>query len=292
MKVLITGAEGQLGVDLVDAFRAHQVHPTTYEELDVTRADQVQETLRAFGPDVVVNATAWTDVDGCELDEKQAHETNALGPWWLARACADVDAELVTISTDYVFDGSLPLDWQGQPRPRTEFDPVDPLNAYGRAKAAGEALVRQALDRHYIVRTAWLSGARGNNFIRTMLRLAREHEPVTVVDDQFGSPTFTRDLADAIVELAGSGLYGTWNRTNSGTCSWFDLAEASFDLAGLSVDLRRQSSTALARRAPRPAWSVLSSQHATLAGLTPLRPWREGLERLLDELGDLDTDAP
>lgn len=284
MKVLITGAGGQLGLDLIDAFGDHDATALTRQQLDVADQTVVSQAVDGLRPDLVVNAAAWTDVDGCEADEDRAHRVNALGPWWLARACADIGAELVTFSTDYVFDGAAPLDGQGQPRPLTEFDPVDPINAYGRSKAAGETLVRQALDRHYIVRTAWVCGARGNNFVRTMLRLAREREHLAVVDDQIGSPTFTRDLAAATVELAGSGLYGTWNRTNNGQCSWHDLAGATFELGGLDVDLRRQPSSALDRPAPRPAWSVLSATHASAAGLSSLRDWRSGLANLVDEL--------
>lgn len=285
MKVLITGAGGQLGLDLVDAFADHDVAALTRQQLDVADQTAVSQAVDGLRPDLVVNAAAWTDVDGCEADEDRAHRVNALGPWWLARACADIGAEFVTFSTDYVFDGSAPLDGQGQPRPLTEFDPVNPINAYGRSKAAGETLVRQALDRHYVVRTAWVCGARGNNFVRTMLRLARERDYLAVVDDQMGSPTFTRDLAAATVELAGSGLYGTWNRTNSGHCSWYELAGAVFEEAGLDVDLRRQPSSALDRPAPRPQWSVLSDRHAGHAGLEPLPSWRDGLTALRNELG-------
>ena len=286
MKVLITGAGGQLGLDLLDAFAEHEVTGLSRAELDIADPAQVRDAITSVRPAVVVNAAAWTDVDGCERDTDRAHRVNALGPWWLARSCASAGAELVTISTDYVFDGLAPLDSSGEPRPLTEFDPIAPLNAYGRSKAAGETLVRQALDAHYIVRTAWVCGGRGGNFVRTMLRLARERDHVAVVDDQVGSPTFTRDLADGIVELAGSGLYGTWNRSNAGSCSWFDLAATTFQRAGLEVDLRRQPSSALERPAPRPSWSVLSEQHAVAAGLCRFPTWDDGLERLLSELGE------
>ena len=286
MKVLVTGAGGQLGLDLLDAFEGHQVTGPSHADLDVADPAQVREAIVSMRPDVVVNAAAWTDVDGCEGDTDRAHRVNALGPWWLARSCASVGAELVTISTDYVFDGSAPLASTGKPRPLTEFDAVAPLNAYGRSKVAGEALVREVLDAHYIVRTAWVCGARGGNFVRTMLRLGRERDHVSVVDDQVGSPTFTRDLAASIAELAGSGLHGTWNRTNTGSCSWFDLAAATFERAGLEVDLRRQPSSGLMRPAPRPSWSVLSDQHAVAAGLHRLPDWEDGLERLLTELGE------
>ena len=288
MKVLLTGAGGQLGRDLVDAFA--EVTPGVgdlvaieHGNLDVADEVAVSGAVEAYRPEVVVNAAAWTDVDGCESDPGRAHRVNALGPWWLARACERQGARLITVSTDYVFSGVAPLDGTGQPRAWTEFDPIEPLNAYGRSKAAGEQLVRATLAEHHIVRTAWVSGARGRNFVATMLRLARERGRVSVVDDQIGSPTCTRDLARAIVELAGSDRYGTWNRTNSGHCSWYDLAAAIFELAQVDVELTAQPSSALQRPAPRPAWSVLDATHAESAGLTVLPHWHDGLTRLLAE---------
>jgi len=289
MRVLLTGAGGQLGRDLMEAFAATSAGPADliaieHRHLDVSDEVAVREAVDAYRPEVVVNATAWTDVDGCEGDPARAHRVNALGPWWLARACARRGARLVTISTDYVFSGVAPVDGAGQRRGWTEFDAIDPINAYGRSKAAGEQLVRQTLAEHHIVRTAWVSGARGSNFVATMLRLARERGRVAVVDDQFGSPTCTRDLAAAIVELAGSDHFGTWNRTNAGWCSWYDLAAAVFELTGVEVELTAQPSAALERPAPRPAWSVLDATHAQTAGLRAMPDWRDGLERLLAEL--------
>jgi dTDP-4-dehydrorhamnose reductase len=216
---------------------------------------------------------------------------NALGSWWVARACDLVGATMVMLSTDYVFEGVARRSADGSPRPWTEFDPIAPLNAYGRSKAAGEQLVRQALREHHVVRTAWVCGARGGNFVRTMMRVGRERGEARVVDDQVGSPTFTRDLAPALREVAVSGRHGTWNRTNRGACSWYELAAATFELAGLDVDLAPMSSDALERPAPRPAYSVLSDVHATTAGLTPLPHWRDGLRALLAELGDAGVAA-
>jgi dTDP-4-dehydrorhamnose reductase len=284
--VLVTGAGGQLGRDLLDVFADHGVVGLTRAELDVADEAAVVAAVRDHAPTLVVNAAAWTDVDGCEADPMRAHQVNALGPWWLARACRDVDATLVTLSTDYVFPGVAPRDAAGRPRGFTEFDPVDPINVYGRSKAAGEQLVRATLPAHHVVRTAWVNGARGRNFVRTMLRIARERGEVRVVDDQVGSPTFTRDLAAAIRQLAVSGRYGTWHRTNTGSCSWYDLAAATFELAGLDVQLSPQPSSALERPAPRPAWSVLDDTHALASGLDALPSWRDGLRALLDELGE------
>ena len=290
MKVLVTGAGGQLGLDLLDAFADVEVVGLTRSALDVTDATAVEVAVAEVAPDVVVNTAAWTAVDACEDDEDRAHHVNALGPWWLAQACARHGATLVHLSTDYVFSGPAPLGPGGEPRGWTEFDPVRPANAYGRSKAAGEALVRETLDRHHLVRTAWVAGARGSNFVTTMLRLGRERGQVSVVTDQVGSPTFTRDLAVAIREVVDAGIatgrYGTVNRTNAGRCSWFELAEAVFELAGLDVEVAPTTSAAFARPAARPEWSVLDDRHARTQGLSPLPHWRDGLARMLGELGE------
>lgn len=291
MSVLIAGARGQLGLDLVDAFADHTVLALGSTELDITDEAAVSEAVHGAAPALVINAAAWTDVDGCEADPQRAHRVNAVGPWWLARACARVGATLVHVSTDYVFDGSTPLGPGGRPRGWTEFDPVAPINTYGRSKAAGEQLIREALPAHHIVRTAWVNGARGSNFVKTMLRVGRERDVVRVVDDQTGSPTFTRDLAASIRELAVTGRYGTVNRTNSGSCTWYDLAAATFELAGVEVDLQRQGSDALDRPAARPGWSVLDATHASSIGFSPLAGWREGLAHLLHELEAQGSDA-
>ena len=285
MKVLITGAGGQLGLDLLDAFADHETVGLTRAELDVTDEALVAEAVASLLPALVINAAAGTDVDGCESDPDGAHRVNALGPWWLARACEREGATLVTFSTDYVFDGSAPAGPDGAPRGHSEHDRVAPLSVYGRTKAAGEQLVRETLREHHIVRTAWVSGARGRNFVRTMLRLADQGDPVRVVDDQTGSPTTTRDLAAAVRALAVTGRYGTVHLVNEGVATWFDVAAAVFALAGREVDLSPQSSSAIARPAPRPAWSVLDTTHARTIGIGPLPHWHVALGRLLDELG-------
>ena len=285
MKVLITGAGGQLGLDLVDAFPDHDVVGLTRAQLDVSDEASVADAVASLRPQLVINAAAATDVDGCEADPVGAHRGNALGPWWLARACEREGATLVTFSTDYVFDGVAPSGAGGLPRGFVEQDPVAPLSVYGRSKAAGEQLVRETLPEHHIVRTAWVSGARGRNFVRTMLRLADGDSPIRVVDDQTGSPTTTRDLAAAVRQLAVSGRYGTVHLVNDGTATWFDVAAAVFEEAGRSVDLGPQPSGAMQRPAPRPAWSVLDTTHARALGLAPLPHWRDALGRLLDELG-------
>ncbi len=285
MRVLVTGAAGQLGLDLLDAFADHDVIGMTRAQLDVGDEAAVAEAVATLRPQLVINAAAVTDVDGCESDPDGAHRGNALGPWWLARACERTGATLVTFSTDYVFDGVAPIGPGGLERGFVEHDPVAPLSVYGRSKVAGERLVRETLREHHIVRTAWVSGARGHNFVRTMLRLAQGDGPVRVVDDQTGSPTTTRDLAAAVRELAVSGRYGTVHLVNEGSATWFDVAQAVFAEIGSVVDLGPQPSSAITRAAPRPAWSVLDTTHASAMGIGPLPHWRDGLGRLLDELG-------
>lgn len=287
MRTVVTGAAGQLGRQVLDSWRDEDVTGLTRDELDVTDEGAVLATITELSPEVIVNCAAWTAVDACEEDPERAHRVNALAPWWLARAARVVGARLVHVSTDYVFGGEAPTGPGAEQRGWTEFDRIDPRSVYGRSKAAGEQLVRSTLPEHHIVRTAWVCGAHGGNFVRTMLRLADGGGPVRVVDDQFGSPTFTADLAVALRELAGSDRYGTWHRTNSGRASWYELAAATFELAGRDVDLGPQPSSALDRPAPRPPWSVLDDTHATTAGLRPMPSWREGLRDMLAELGEL-----
>jgi dTDP-4-dehydrorhamnose reductase len=287
VRLLVTGGGGQLARDVVRACPHDHVVSLSRAELDVTDEAAVVAAVRDHAPDAVINTAAMTDVDGCEADPDQAHAVNALGPWWLARACRGVDATLVHVSTDYVFDGAAPRDGDGAPRPWVEPDMLAPRSVYGRSKAAGEQLVRETLPDHVIVRSAWLAGAGGGNFVRTMLRVGRERDEVRVVDDQVGSPTFTADLAPALRHLAVARRTGTYHVANEGRASWFELAAATFELAGIDVDLVAQPSTALDRPAPRPAWSVLDTRHARLSGVPALPWWRDGLTRLLDELDEL-----
>jgi dTDP-4-dehydrorhamnose reductase len=285
MHVVITGAGGQLGHELVKVYDGHPVTGLTHDQLDVAEEAAVNAAVEELRPDLVVHAAAWTDVDGCERDPDRAHVVNALGAWWLARACRARGAPIVVLSTDYVFGGHGDDDR----RPYTEFDVPAPVNAYGHSKAAGEQLVRAATDQHYIVRTSWVFGGHGGNFVKTMLRLAAERNEVRVVADQVGSPTYAADLARAIHELSVSGRFGTYHRTNRGACSWFDLAAETFRLAGMDVDLQRQHSAELDRPAPRPSWSVLSNRHTELTGFRTMPSWQDGLRRVLQELGAAAT---
>ena len=277
MKVLVTGAGGQLGADMLSALEGHDVVGLPREQLDVADEAAVVEAVTEHRPTLVVNCAAYTQVDRCEDEQDLAWSVNALGPWWLARACARTGATLLHLSTDYVFDGT-------STRPYSEFDPIAPQSVYGRSKAAGEQLIRQTLERHYIVRTSWVQGAHGKNFVKTMLRLGRERDELSVVADQTGSPTFTFDLAPALVQLSEGGRFGTYHLTNSGTCTWFEFAQSIFDEAGIDVSVKPTDTASYGAPAPRPANSVLDNRLARLTGITPLPPWRESLALLVKQL--------
>lgn len=273
MRVLVTGAGGQLGRDLLQTFGDDAVG-LAHAELDVTDEAAVDAAVREHAPDLVVHAAAYTAVDACENETDRAWRVNALGAWWVARACARAGGAMVYVSTDYVFDGTTD-------RPYTEFDRPNPQSMYGRSKEAGEQLVRQTLPAHYVVRTSWLHGVGGGNFAATMLRLGRERGAVSVVEDQVGSPTFTFDLAPAIRRLVATGRYGTYHLTNEGHCTWLDFARAIFDEAGLTVDVAPTDTASFGSLAPRPEYSVLDNRLARLSGLEPLPHWREALPRFL-----------
>jgi len=270
-RYLVTGATGMLGRDLVHALAGREVTALSRAELDVTDADAVSDAVA--GHDVVFNTAAYTDVDGAEGDESRAFAVNAVAVESLAEAAATHRAKFVTLSTDYVFDGMSTV-------PYPEDHPRDPINAYGRSKAAGE---ERALAAHpggtYVVRTAWLYGAGGRNFAATMLRLAADNATVSVVDDQFGQPTWTGDLAAQLVGLMDAGApAGIYHGTNSGQTSWFGFARAVFETAGLDPErVLPTNSTSFVRPAKRPAYSVLGHGSWTAAGLAPMRPWREAL---------------
>jgi dTDP-4-dehydrorhamnose reductase len=267
---LVTGASGMLGRDLVDVLGAagEEVTAVTRSDLDVTDATAVAAAVP--GHEVVVNAAAWTDVDGAEEHETEATRINGLAPQLLAAACAAEGARLVQVSTDYVFDGAAD-------RPYAEDAPLAPRSAYGRSKAAGEAAVRALLPGSaYLVRTAWLYGEHGRNFVRTMASLEATKDTVDVVEDQVGQPTWSRELARGVHRLvAADAPPGTHHATAAGQTSWFGLARAVFEELGADPGRVRPTTTdRYPRPAPRPAYSVLSHESWTRAGVPPLGDWR------------------
>jgi dTDP-4-dehydrorhamnose reductase len=258
-----------LGQDVVAAARCagHDVVALTRRDLDITDQDAVRRAVLDAAPAAVLNCAAWTDVDRAEAEEDAATLVNGRAPGLLAGAAQAAGALFVHVSSDYVFTGDAQ-------EPYVESDPTGPVSAYGRSKLAGELAVRQAAPRHAIVRSAWVFGPNGRNFVDTMRRLAAERDEVTVVDDQVGCPTYTGHLAEALLEIAARGLTGTFHVAGGGRCSWYDLAAATFEATGAEVTLHRGSSDQLDRPAPRPAFSVLDTERED----TPRLPdWREGL---------------
>ena len=270
MRLLVTGAAGMLGRDVVAAAgnAGHDVAALARADLDITDADAVSSAVRDARPDAVINCAAWTDVDGAEADEAGATAVNGAGAGNLAHQGVHV----VHVSTDYVFDGAAS-------EPYTEDAPTGPRSAYGRSKLAGELALADA--NAAIVRSSWLFGPHGRNFVDTMRRLGAERDDLAVVDDQIGCPTYTGHLAPALVAIAEQGTTGVLHVAGSGRCSWFDLAVATFEETGLRCDVRRQSTADAGRPAPRPAFSALAS---TRGDAPVLPPWREGLRAHLARL--------
>jgi dTDP-4-dehydrorhamnose reductase len=262
MTIFVTGASGMLGQDVVRAAGGDAV-ALSRAELDVTDAAAVRRELA--GADVVINCAAWTDVDGAEEHPKEALAVNRDG----ARNVSDVVSRVLYVSTDYVFDGE-------KRTPYVESDPTAPLQAYGRSKLAGEVATADANQRHFIVRSSWLFGAGGKNFVETMLRLGRERDELRVVDDQVGCPTYTGHLAEAMVRLARTEDYGIHHLAGAGRCSWYEFAREIFDRAGVDCHVEPCTTAEYPLPARRPAWSVLGSERGH-----SLPRWQEGLEAYL-----------
>ena len=275
MRILVTGAGGMLGRDVVRAaeFVNHEVIALEHSDLDVTDVPAVWRAIRRRAPDVVINCAAWTDVDGAEADPRGAERLNALAAGEVAAAAAEVEASVVQLSTDYVFDGE-------KGTPYIESDLPRPLSVYGSTKLAGEHEVANANPRHYVVRTSWLFGANGGNFVETMLRLGRDLGEVVVVRDQVGCPTYTGHLADALVRLLDGDDYGLHHIAAGGECSWFEFAVEIFDQAGVECRTLSCSTDEFPRPARRPAHSVLGTERDYALYLPD---WQDGLRSYLAE---------
>lgn len=284
MKVLLTGCTGQLGRELTQQLKEKKIDFVGYDipEFDITDKNKMAEIIDKVQPTVIINCGAMTNVDGCETQKEAAFAINAMGPQYLAEIARDQDIVMVQVSTDYVFDGAGIAE-NGKLRPYVETDPTDPRTVYGESKAAGEKAVAEIVPKHFIIRTAWLYGD-GNNFVKTMLKLASMHPKLTVVNDQVGSPTSTVDLAAAIIDLIQTDHYGLYHGTCEGQCSWYDFAVEIFKLSGIDIPVEPISSEEFVSKTPRPKYSVLENKGLKDLEINHFRPWRDSLVEYLKKL--------
>lgn len=278
MKIVITGANGQLGHDVVNqlADGNFEVFPLVRATVELTNRQAVLSYMENIQPDVIIHCAAYTNVDGAEGDRKTAYEVNGLATQYLAEAAERLDAKMVYVSTDYVFDGTANTPYEVN-------HPTAPLGVYGDTKLSGEEFVQHHAKKHFIVRTAWVFGVNGNNFVKTMMKLGRERGEVGVVHDQVGSPTYTVDLASFIIELMQSEKYGIYHATNEGVCSWYEFAQEIFRQTGMKVNIKPLTTEEFPRPAARPKYSVLSKAKITEQGFQPMRNWKESLMAYLQE---------
>ncbi|WP_339167379.1 dTDP-4-dehydrorhamnose reductase [Paenibacillus sp. FSL R5-0341] len=290
-RVMVTGSAGQLGYDVVKTFQTegHQVLACDRNQMDITDQQQCTDMITTFQPHIIIHCAAYTAVDQAEVDEDTAYAINASGTRNIAVAAESVKAKLVYISTDYVFDGSGST-------PYREYDVTNPQSVYGKSKLAGERLVQSLCTRWFIVRTSWVFGVFGSNFVKTMLGLMEKRPQLQVVHDQQGSPTYTVDLARFIHTLSASEKYGIYHASNSGICTWYEFAQAISEEANKhgvfkpTAELNPCTTDQFPRPAPRPAYSVMDHLAIRTNGLKPLRPWREALIAFLNELSVQKTD--
>jgi len=279
MKVLVTGAKGQLGTDIVLSLEhnpnKYQVFGYGREDLDIMDTLQMSKVFEKVKPDVVIHAAAYTQVDQAETDIDRAYAINVIGTRNVVVEAGKYGAKFVYISTDYVFDGQ-------KGTPYIEFDQTNPQSVYGLSKRAGEKIVLSLSDRYFIVRTSWVYGKYGSNFVHTMLKLGEQGKTLKVVDDQFGSPTYTVDLVRFLEQLIETEHFGIYHATNSGSCSWYEFARAIFCEAGLKVELSPCTTQDFPRPATRPAFSVLDHMGIRINGFEDLRHWREGLIEFIE----------
>lgn len=278
MKVALTGAGGMLGAAVKDELSDMDVFPFTRKDFDITDLDHTVKAIRETKPDILIHAAAFTNVDQCESEPEKAYLVNGIGTRNVAIACDEVRCPVVYISSDYVFDGS-------KKSPYNEWDRTNPINTYGISKLMGEQFVSTMTNRFYIVRTSWLFGRHGGHFVDTMIKLLTEKDRVDVVNDQTGSPTFTRDLAKALGELIGKG-YGIYHVTNSGTCSWYEFAVMIGKKKGLAAAVNPVSSAVFTRPAQRPVYSVLGKTMLRLEGISEPRHWEDALSEYLRDCED------
>ena len=286
MRVLVTGAKGQLGTDVMAELKSNNIEAVGIdrEELDIVDAKACEEFFDKANAekriDAVIHCAAYTAVDKAEDEQELSYNINALGTKNIATACKKFDMKLMYISTDYVFNG------QGE-RPWEPDDERQPLNVYGKTKYEGELFVEEIAKKYFIVRIAWVFGVAGNNFIKTMLKLAKERDSLTVVDDQIGSPTYTADLSKLLVSMIQTDKYGRYHATNEGYCSWYEFAKEIFKVAGVKINVAPVDSSAYPAKAKRPANSRMEKKKLDEMGFKRLPSWQDATRRYIEELQKL-----
>ena len=283
MKVFVTGVRGQLGYDVVNELekRGHTAIGVDIEDLDITDAEAVDKMITEAAPDAVIHCAAWTAVDAAEDNEEKCRQVNVNGTENIAKVCKKLNCKMMYISTDYIFDGKGTRPWEPD-------DPVTtPLNVYGQTKYEGELAVSNNVEKFFIVRIAWVFG-KGKNFIKTMLNLGKTHDHLTVVNDQYGTPTYTYDLARLLIDMIETDKYGNYHATNEGGyITWYDFACEIFRQAGMDVGVEPVSSAQYAAKAKRPENSRMNKQKLVDNGFEPLPDWKDALRRYLGTLGEI-----
>lgn len=279
MKILVTGVKGQLGYDVVKVLQSRHISclGADMDDFDITNAETTNQFIETHRPDVVIHCAAYTEVDKAEEQAELCGAVNILGTKNIALACKKIDAKMLYISTDYVFPGVGEKAYEVN-------DPTGPLSVYGKMKLGGENVVKEFLTKHFIVRISWVFGKNGNNFIKTMLQLAQDHNEVNVVGDQIGSPTYTADLAQLLCDMIVTDKYGTYHATNEGYCSWAELAEEAFEEARMEVKVNHIPTSEYPTKAARPLNSRMSKSSLDAAGFQRLPGWKDALKRYLTEV--------
>lgn len=279
MKVLVTGITGQLGYDVVKELKERGIEAigTGNREMDITDRENVEKTIKTAAPDAVIHCAAYTAVDAAEDNEEICRRVNTEGTRNIARVCKELDCKMVYISTDYVFDGQGEKPWEPE-------DACAPQGVYGKTKYEGELAVKELLEKYFIVRISWVYGVNGKNFVKTMLNLSKTHDRLTVVNDQFGSPTYTPDLAKLLVDMVQTERYGIYHASNEGICSWYEFACTIFEAAGIKMEVVPVTTAEYGAKAPRPFNSRMSKEKLVEKGFEKLPAWQDALERYLVEL--------
>lgn len=278
MKILILGAKGMLGTDLAEVFKHYKPYLWDSNKLNITNKKQVYKKISQIKPNIVINAAAYTNVDGCETDKNNCIKVNSKAPGYIAKACKACSSVLIHYSTDYIFSGRKKEGYK-------EKDKINPINIYGKSKAEGEKEIQKYTDKYYIIRTSWLFGPsktnpRAKNFVKTMLQLSKNNDKLTVVNDQFGRPTYTKDLAQKTKEIIESKKpFGIYHITNQGTTTWYKFAKKIFELAKIKIKIEPTTSKKFIRPAKRPKYSVLINTK-----LTKTRNWQIALKEYINTL--------